>query len=87
MKPYFKLFSDLALLTQFGFSLVTPVVLCVGGAFWLHARWGAPAWVIAPGFVLGFGAAASTAWHFYKRTCRKAEKDGRKAAPRFNDHT
>ena len=42
MKDWMKIARGLALLTQFGLSLVTPLLLCVGICWWLTVRRGAP---------------------------------------------
>jgi len=51
----------LFLLTQLGFSVLVPPVLCLWAANWLQRRFSLGAWVWAPALILGLGAAFSSA--------------------------
>lgn len=86
MKPWMNALRELAWLTQLGFSLVTPPLLCALGAWWLIEAKGFPAWVMVPALVLGLGAAAAAFASFYRYVQRKnrSKKNGPAA---FNDHT
>ena len=60
-----QLLNNLALIGQFGLSLVIPVILCVLGCFFLVSRGLTGAWIYIPGFILGIGASFMTAYKFY----------------------
>lgn len=87
MKDWMKLARGIALLTQFGLSLVTPLLLCVGICWWLTVRRGAPGWVFIPGFFLGLGGSFATARRLYLSVTQK-DKDNRKKKRgiSFNSH-
>lgn len=80
------IFSQLAMVTQFGISLISPVVLCVLGAVWAQQRWQLGAWVVIVGILLGIGGMCMTFYQLYRRyTARKDRKED--AAPKsFNKH-
>lgn len=50
------IFKNLALLTQIGLSVCTPVILCILGAKWLQDRLGFGSWIVIAGAALGAGA-------------------------------
>ena len=86
MQGISKLFNELAWLTQLGFSFMMPPLLCIGGAWLCVQKLGAPLWIMLPAFVLGFGAAATSFYNFYKYTQKKAHKGTDDAPPAFNEH-
>ena len=85
VKGWMNALRELAWLTQLGFSLVTPPLLCAGGAWWLIQARGWPAWVMLPALALGFGGAAASFWGFYRYVQRK-NKGGKTPPAAFNDH-
>lgn len=50
------IFKNLALLTQIGLSICTPVILCILGAKWLQDRLSLGSWIVIVGAALGAGA-------------------------------
>lgn len=68
---------------QLGISLVTPLLLCLLGCWWLTARMGVGLWVYLPGFILGLGSGCTNAWQFYRMTTRDKGKGSPSA---FNRH-
>lgn len=80
-----KALRELSWLTQLGLSLIAPPLLCAGLAYWLIGRFGWPQWVMAPAFVLGFGAAAVSFYNFYRYMQKKSAR-GKQDPPAFNDH-
>ena len=55
----FRLWRDIVWLTQLGFSMVSPLLLCIWGGWQLQHRFGFGPWVMAAAIVLGLGGAAS----------------------------
>lgn len=86
MQKFNKVFSELVWLTQLGFSLLTPLLLCLGGAWLCVEKLSAPLWIMLPALVLGFGGAVASFCSFYKYTQKKASRSEQKAPPAFNDH-
>ena len=82
--------NDFALIGQFGLSLVMPVIICVLICHVLVSRGVAGTWVYIPGFILGIGASAMTAYKFYLYVMKKDRKDKKKKVRRkgvyFNRH-
>ncbi len=94
MKKYSDIFKQLALLTQFGLSLLMPTLLCVLGCAFLVSKTGLGEWIFIPGFFFGLGGSAVTAMKFYRmalkdtdRHKKKFEDDKRKNKVFFNDHS
>lgn len=71
---WFSALKNLSWLTQLGFSLAVPPILCLAGAFWLAKRFSLGPWVFAVAIVLGIGTAASTFAEFVKMFRRKNDK-------------
>ena len=86
MRPWFKVAQGLAWLTQLGISLAAPLLLCIGGCWWLQQRFSLGNWILAAGIILGLGGSASTAIGFYRHFRQKAEKDGKGYPDAFNSH-
>ena len=87
-----ELLRHLSMLTQFGLSLVAPVLICVGFCAFLTARTGIGPWIYIPGFLFGLGGSVSTALKFGKMVSgqQKREDKDRKIKKRkgisFNEH-
>lgn len=86
VSPMFKLLRNLAWLTQLGLSIIAPPVLCIGGCWWLQARFNLGVWIMVLGIVLGLGASASGALQFYRMVRRQAEKGKKDPPSAFNTH-
>lgn len=84
MSELTRIFRNLSLIGQLGFSLVTPLILCLLGAYWMNARAGAPLWIYIPALVLGLGSSFMTAWKVYLAAVRKNKKEEQRTA--FNRH-
>ena len=78
--------SAIVWLTQFGISVVGPVVLCVWGAVWLRNRFDLGAWIVIAGVLLGLGGAATSLWSSLKAMDRQAKSDDKDSGVGFNDH-
>ena len=83
-----KMFKNLALLTQLGLSLISPIIVCMLLCWWIIGKTGAGSWVYIIGIIAGFGASFMTAYKFYRATVRKHEKEMEEKKPpvSFNDH-
>lgn len=75
---------ELTWLTQLGFSIVSPLALCVLGAVWLRDRFGLGTWVILLGLFLGLGGAISAGISFARAAAPRQKKDA--PPPAFNEH-
>lgn len=77
MKPkkWYAVFRDLSLLTQFGISLVTPLLLMTAGAWWLKNRFGWADWTILIGILLGLCVSACTFANFVQYVERRSRRD------------
>ncbi len=84
MKELRKVYSQALLLTQFGLSLVMPLLLCVLGCWWLTDRFGVGLWIYIPGFILGIGGSATTAYKFYLSVTKEKNQDQKRVG--FNRH-
>ncbi len=71
---WFGALKNLAWLTQLGFSLAFPPVVCLAGAFWLAKRFSLGPWIFVAAIILGIGTAASTFAEFVKMFRRKNGK-------------
>ncbi len=77
----FESVKYLVYITQFGLSLVLPVLLCLLGAKWLQGQFGAGGWIYAVGLAVGLLAAAGSLgayFRFVQRETKKAEEAHRK---------
>ena len=86
MKQWSQIIKQLTLLTQFGLSLITPLLLCLFISYVIMTRTGA-AWVFIPGFFFGIGGSATFAWKFYGTIVNKENKKKKQRRGRsFNRH-
>ena len=51
-----SVFSALAMVTQFGISTITPMLLCIFAALWLKDRFALGDWVVLIGVFMGIGS-------------------------------
>ncbi len=77
----------LAWLTQFGFSVVSPLILCLFLALWLRSRFSLGGWVVALGIFLGIGGAVSGLVSSLKAMERNACEEKKEPPVSFNDHS
>ena len=81
-----EMFKSLTMLSQLGLSLIMPLILCLG-ASWLIIRYtGAGNWVYIPGFILGLGSSAVTAWKMVRMVTGKQEHNKKADDIGFNKH-
>ncbi len=84
MSELTRIFRNLSLIGQLGLSLVTPLIMCLLGAYWLNTRAGVPLWIYVPALVLGLGSSFMTAWKVYLVAVCKNKKEEQRTA--FNRH-
>ena len=55
MKNWSEMIKNLTMLTQFGLSLITPLILCIGISWYLDTHTGIGGWIYIAGFFFGLG--------------------------------
>lgn len=87
MKSLMGIYKNLMLMTQFGISLVTPLLLCLGLCVLLTQHTGLGGWIYIPGFFFGLGGSAMVAYKLYLGTIQKEEKEKKNKKVCFNRHS
>ena len=87
MKYWTDILRNITALTQFGLSLITPLLLCLGLSWWVSSRWSVGAWVYIPGFFFGMGGSAMVAYKLYLTVIKKDKKEKKKNKISFNRHS
>ena len=85
----FRILNNIALVGQFGLSLIMPLLICTFLCYFLVSRQIAGAWVFIPGFILGIGASFMTAYKFYLYVQKKEGSSSRKMCRKgvyYNHH-
>lgn len=86
---WFKALRELSWLTQLGFSIVSPLLICVLGSVWLRNRFTLGRWVVIVGLLLGLGGALSAGLAFFRHTRQVDQGGTHKQSPppvSFNEH-
>lgn len=86
MKQWADTLKNLSILTQFGLSLVTPLLLCLAGCWWLNSRCQIGIWIYAAGFFLGLGGSGMVAYKLYLAAAEHSKKEKKKKKVSFNRH-
>ena len=86
MKQWMDIVKNLTMLTQFGLTLITPTLLCLGLCWLLYVKAGLGGWVFFPGFFFGLGGSAMVAWKLYVAETRKGRKESEGKNISFNRH-
>lgn len=88
-KELMKIFRQLAMLTQLGLSLLTPLLLCLGLCYYLVTRFSLGGWIFLPGFFFGLGGSGTVAWKFFKAQTRQSEREEKEQKPKvsYNKHS
>ena len=88
MKYWSDIIRNLTMLTQFGLSFITPLLLCLAGCWWLTSHTGAGPWIFIPGFFFGMGGSGMVAYKLYLSVMARSEKEKKKKKARisFNRH-
>ncbi|MBS6397951.1 MAG: AtpZ/AtpI family protein [Clostridiales bacterium] len=86
MKYWTDMMKNLTALTQFGLSLIPPLLLCLGICVWLSVSFGMSGWIYIPGFFFGMGGSAMVAYKFYLGVTIRQKKEKEKKKVSFNRH-
>lgn len=86
MKDWTDLLRNITMLTQFGISFITPLLLCLGICWWLFSGVGFGGWIFIPGFFFGLGGSFTVAYKFYLSIVARNEKEKKKNKISFNRH-
>ncbi len=86
MKSMMNFFKIMTLVTQFAFSLLTPIILSLLLCWYIIDRTGAGGWIYIPGFIVGFGTAFMTAYKLYLQVTKRDRKENRQRTS-FNKHS
>lgn len=84
MKSWAPVIKNLSMLSQLGLSFITPLLLCLGGSWWLTEHMGVGQWIYFCGFFFGLGGSFSVAWKFYQSVVSREKKRTKKVS--FNKH-
>ena len=87
MKQWMDIVKNLSMLTQFGLSLITPLLMCLAICWLLCAKAGVGGWVYIPGFFFGLGGSGMVAWKLYLSVSSREKKEKPKKGVSFNNHT
>lgn len=86
MKNWADIFKNITMLTQFGLSLITPLLVCLGVCWWLSSRMGLGGWIFIPGFFFGMGGSGMVAYKLYLSITTRQKKE-KKSKVSFNRHS
>ncbi|MBO6148033.1 MAG: AtpZ/AtpI family protein [Lachnospiraceae bacterium] len=70
-----KQFGQFVIVGQLGLSLITPLLLCLFGSYYLVSKFSFGGWIYIPGFILGLGASIMTAWKVYLSVVNKERRE------------
>ena len=86
MKNWSELIKNLTMLTQFGLSLITPLILCIGISWYLDTHKGIGGWIYIAGFFFGLGGSGMFAYKTFKKVTGKTKKKDNSKGISFNRH-
>ncbi len=86
MKNWSELIKNLAMLTQFGLSLITPLLICLGICWYLETHTGVGSWIYIAGFFFGLGGSGTFALKTFRRISDKEQKKKKDQDISFNRH-
>lgn len=87
MREWTDIIKNITLLTQFGLSFITPLLICLGGCWWLTSATGIGGWIFIPGFFFGMGGSLMVAYKLYLSvTSRQKKEDKNRNKISFNRH-
>ena len=78
MKKWGDIIRNLTMLSQFGLSFITPLLLCLLICWWLTAHLGIGEWVFLPGFFFGLGGSFTVAYKLYLSVTGHQKKEKEK---------
>ena len=86
MKNWSELIKNLTMLTQFGLSLITPLILCIGISWYPDTHTGIGGWIYIAGFFFGLGGSGMFAYKTFKKVTGKTKKKDNSKGISFNRH-
>lgn len=86
MKQIQETYKNLLMLTQFGLSFITPLLVCLGFCLWLTSRFHLGGWIFILGFFFGMGGSGMVAYKLYLSVMKQQKKDKTKEKAYFNSH-
>jgi hypothetical protein len=86
MKHWTDIMKNISMLTQFGLSLVTPLLLCLALCWWLNTHVGLGGWIYIAGFFFGLGGSGMVAYKLYQQITRQQKKGKKNNKVSFNRH-
>ncbi len=86
MKHLGDIYKNILMLTQFGLSFITPLLLCLAFCWWLNMRAGVGGWVYILGFFFGMGGSGMVAYKLYLSVVNRQKKEEKKEKISFNRH-
>lgn len=86
MKNWSNILNQIAMIGQFGLSLVVPVLMCLAVCYVLTVKVGLGDWIYIPGFILGIGSSCMTAYKTYQSAIGKSKKESDDSPTAFNRH-
>lgn len=89
MNRWGKWMKEYTLLTQLGFSLITPPLVMVWLTTWLNEKFSVGIWIVVVGIVVGVLAAVSSAITFFRRYTAKEDEEDKPDSSQstgFNSH-
>ncbi len=78
--------KNLVWLTQLGFSIISPLLVCIFGAVWLREQFQWGAWIVIVGLFLGLGGAFSAGVTFFRYTKHITKPEKKTPPVSFNEH-
>lgn len=86
MKSWTELMKNITILTQFGLSLVAPLLMCLGICMWLSQRMDIGGWIYIPAFFFGLGGSGMVGYKLYLSVQNRHKKEEKKKKVSFNKH-
>lgn len=87
LRKYSSVIKNITLISQFGLSLVTPLLICLFLCVFLCNKTGVGAWIYIPGFILGLGSSAASFYKLYQTVVSGEKKNEKnKVRASFNRH-
>lgn len=86
MKRLGDIYKNMLMLTQFGLSFITPLLMCLALCWWLNTRIGIGGWVYLLGFFFGMGGSGTVAYKLYLSVVNRQKKEEKKEKISFNRH-
>lgn len=88
MRQWTDIIKNITMLTQFGLSFITPLLMCLGACWWITSVTGIGGWIYIPGFFFGMGGSGMVAYKLYLSVTKHQAKENKKKRKKvsFNRH-